>query len=100
MELSNYILNSVYYLVTTDKYRVVAEQVIDWLVREIRDGEEIYLEDGKRIVGCSCNDLAKILGINCNRKKIERSIKRLLEGWLLEKFQPNKAYRDRTYYTQ
>lgn len=78
--------------------RVVGKQVIDWLVHEIRAGEGIYLEDGRRIVGCSCPDLVKILGLNCSRKKVERAIKRLVEEELLERFQPNKAYRDRTYY--
>ncbi len=67
-------------------------------MREIRAGEGIYLEDGRRIVGCSCPDFVKILGINCSRKKVERAIKRLVEEELLERVQPNKAYRNRTYY--
>ena len=67
-------------------------------MHEIRAGKGIYLEDGRRIVGCSCPDFVKVLGLNCSRKKVERAIRLLFERGILEKFQPNKAYRDRTYY--
>lgn len=72
--------------------------IVDWLVGEIRDREGVKLVDGRRIVGCSHCDLVKILGLDCSRKKVERAIKYLVEGGILEKSQPNLKHRGSTYY--